>query len=220
MRMGRVRPTESRPRQDKICEPMADKKNRRTYRRVCFQSTGEGDAAFWSLNGLFGAAEGKVPLLMVCVKRKPLHLVFYAHVGESRNIIPRILVWRMPGSRVNRGFERCRGGGEGRVAQCRPGAIRVSFAGHERRLCPGASGGKARKWCNFGGWVWEVWRMGVEESPHRAALWKCGGSGELRGEQKTSEKRAGKRAGRRVKKRVERREWRQQGMLRRGRSIR
>jgi hypothetical protein len=120
MRMGRVRPTESRPRQDKICEPMADKKNRRTYRRVCFQSTGEGDAAFWSLNGLFGAAEGKVPLLMVCVKRKPLHLVFYAHVGESRNIIPRILVWRMPGSRVNRGFERCRGGGEGRVAQCRP----------------------------------------------------------------------------------------------------
>jgi hypothetical protein len=38
------------------------------FRRVCFQLMGEATTAFQNLNGYFGAAEGKVPLLMVCVK--------------------------------------------------------------------------------------------------------------------------------------------------------
>src|ERR1035438_1791094 len=46
---------------------------------------------------------------MVCVKPQPLHLVFYLKLGESRNIIPGICLCRMAGSRMVRGFERCRG---------------------------------------------------------------------------------------------------------------
>jgi hypothetical protein len=73
-------------------------------RRVCFQLTGEATTALQNRYGYFGAADEKVPLLMVCVKRKPLHLVFYLRMGESRFIIPGFCLWRMAGRRIQSGF--------------------------------------------------------------------------------------------------------------------
>jgi hypothetical protein len=92
------------------------------FRRVCFQLMGEATTAFQNLYGNFGAAEGKVPLLMVCVKPKPQHLVFKMSKGESRIIIPGFCLCRMPETRASGGFERCRGGGRP-SGTMRPGAI-------------------------------------------------------------------------------------------------
>lgn len=90
------------------------------FRRVCFQLMGEATTAFQNLIGYFGAAEGKVPLLMVCVKPKPQHLVFQMGKGESRIIIRGFWLWRMAGTRTDGGFERCRGAQEGRAARRAP----------------------------------------------------------------------------------------------------
>jgi hypothetical protein len=72
---------------------------------MCIQIGGGDDRFFLeNLYGYFGAAEGKVPLLMVCVKRKPLHLVFYAQLGESTPIIAGICLCRIAGRRMDSGF--------------------------------------------------------------------------------------------------------------------
>jgi len=47
---------------------MADKKTAGLQASVLPVNGGGDDRAFQNLNGYFGAAEGKVPLLMVCVK--------------------------------------------------------------------------------------------------------------------------------------------------------
>lgn len=74
---------------------------------MCFQFWGRRRPLFSRTSyGLIRAAEGKVALLMVCVKRKPLHLVFYAQLEESRTIIPGIYLCRIAGRRMGRRFER------------------------------------------------------------------------------------------------------------------
>ena len=81
-----------------------DWKNRRTSGECCFLDWGRRRPLFYeNLYGLTRAADGKVPLLMGCVKRKPLHLVFYAQLGESRAIIPGFCLCRIAGRRMGHG---------------------------------------------------------------------------------------------------------------------
>ena len=83
---------------------MADQKPQE-LRRGCFLIGGGDDRfSYENLYGLLRAAEGKVPLLMVCVKAKPLHLVFYAELEESSPIIPGIHLCRIAERRMRRGF--------------------------------------------------------------------------------------------------------------------
>jgi len=96
-------------------KPMADAKNRRTSGECASSQRGRLRPLFRTVTDISGAAEGKVPLLMVCVKREPQHLVFYLAKGESRSIIPGFCLWRIMETRVNRGLERCRG--EGRLGR-------------------------------------------------------------------------------------------------------
>jgi hypothetical protein len=41
-----------------------------------------------------------------------------------------------------------------------PDVIRADLSTTQTRLRAGGGGYKVRKWCSFGGGVWEVWRMG------------------------------------------------------------
>ena len=49
-----------------------------------------------------------------------------------------------------------------------PDVIRADLSTTQTRLRAGGGGYKVRKWCSFGGGVWEVWRMG-------SVGWKCTG---------------------------------------------
>jgi hypothetical protein len=97
--------------EDKNHLPKADKRTAGRQASV-LPVNGGGDDRFQNLYGYFGAADEKVPLLMVCVKRKPLHLVFYLRLGESSFIIPGICLWRNAGRCIQSGF-----GGFGRAAE-------------------------------------------------------------------------------------------------------
>ncbi len=101
---------------------------------------------------------------MVCVKGKPQHLVFRCPKGgrsfnfgnsavENRRSPYLGRVWRVEsGGRSGRGdsveFGPC--GGRSLPAE----------SPHLRSIGSGVACHKARRWCNFGGWVWEVWRSG------------------------------------------------------------
>lgn len=139
-------------------------KNRRTSGECASGEWGRRRLLFGNLYGYFRAAEGKVPLLMVCVKRKPLHLVFYLKLRESRALIPRFHLWRIAGSRVGHGFERQPGRTGRPCGTTRPGRSGGRCTCHKKRLRRGEAGHKARRWCNFGGWVWEGWKTGREFS--------------------------------------------------------
>jgi len=124
----------------KANEPRADQKTAGPQASVLPEWGRRRPLSFENLYGLIRAAEGKVPLLMVCVKRKPLHLVFYAQMGESRTIIPGIRLCRIAGRRTGRGFTR--------PSSCQ---------GYARRVARD----KARERCSFGGRVWEGWKTGA-----------------------------------------------------------
>jgi hypothetical protein len=150
-----------RSRQDRSNEPMATE-NRRTSGE-CASRFGGGDDRFCfeNLYGLIRAADGKVPLLMVCVKRKPLHLVFYAELEESTSIIAGIRLCRNAGSRMGRGVEGQRSAGRGKGASTLssfPPADPGSVACHVLRLRGWDEGNKGRRWCKSGGRVWEGWK--------------------------------------------------------------
>jgi hypothetical protein len=108
---------------------------------VCFQLMGEATTAFQNLYGNFGAADEKVPLLMVCVKRKPLHLVFYLRLGESSFIIPGICLWRMADSRIQSGFGGFGGALRGPRRTVRPGPIWDGVSRADRPLLEATPGG-------------------------------------------------------------------------------
>lgn len=125
---------------------------------------GGGYERFTEPSRIFGAADEKVPLLMVCVKPKPQHLVFQMVKGESRFIIPGICLWRMAGGRIRSGF----GGDRGPVQEA--GFSRV-FRGiflplHEatRRGC-GSQGAEMVqfRWMGVGG---------VENGPEMECQWR------------------------------------------------
>src|ERR1700728_1921181 len=89
--------------EDKNHLPKADKRTAGRQASV-LPVNGGGDDRFQNHYGYFGAADEKVPLLMVCVKRKPLHLVFYLRLGESSFIIRGICLWRNAGRCIQSGF--------------------------------------------------------------------------------------------------------------------
>ncbi len=124
----------------KTCEPMADQKTAGTQASV-LPGLGEATtASFENLYGLIRAAEGKVPLLMVCVKRKPLPVVFYAQLGESRSIIPRIHLCRNAGRRMGRGDERQMKRGRKGGGAVRPGGSQVHARAMNRGYARGVGG--------------------------------------------------------------------------------
>src|ERR1700728_2052351 len=90
--------------EDKNHLPKADKRTAGRQASV-LPVNGGGDDRFQNLYGYFGAADEKVPLLMVCVKRKPLHLVFYLRLGESSFIIPEFACGEMREGASRAGLE-------------------------------------------------------------------------------------------------------------------
>jgi hypothetical protein len=106
---------------EQLLNQMADRKTAGLQASVLPVKWGRRRPLFRTITDISGAAEGKVPLLMVCVKREPQHLVFYLAKGESRSIIPGFCLCRIPEPRANRGPERCRGEGRAEAARSAPG---------------------------------------------------------------------------------------------------
>ena len=122
---------------------------------------GEATTAFQNHYGYFWSRRRQSTSVNgVCQARTTTSGILLGERG-SRVIITGFCLCRITETPANRGPERCRGRREGCVERFAPARSVGTVQCYLTRLRRRGWGNKARRWCSFGGRVWELWRTGT-----------------------------------------------------------